>query len=826
MDKTLIKKILNYGLPVLLFIFISYAYFPGLLEGKVIMGNDTRVSTAKASEIAAHREKFDEEPLWSNSQFSGMPAYFVSTRYTSNLFRYVNNVLLIGSRPSSYMILGMVTFYILLIAFGLNPWLSLIGALAFGLTTNSFVLLQAGHMSKVHTYSYMAGLIAGLVLTFRGKQLLGSALFGVFLALMLMAGHPQMTYYALIIALIYGIFELVEAVKTKAIPVFIKRTGLLLVAIILAVGSNFSRLYTQYEYTDYSTRGKTELTKPQGEKTTQGLDHDYILHWSNSIAETFALMIPDFRGGGNADPKADTEFYKQVMPLLKQQIIQSGKSVKEATHDAERQIGTFFYWGGKPTTDGPMYHGAIICFLLILGLFLVKGKYKWWLAVATALSIMLSWGKFFPLLSHLFIDYFPMYDKFRDATMLMVIAQLTMPLLGLLALNEFFTGKHSKKYILKALYWSFGLTGGLALLFAIIPSIAGSFTGNYDNQLPAELQDLLVEGRIQSFTSDAFRAFLFIAAAFAGMYAFFLNKVKKEYLLALLAVLMVADLWFVGQRYLTNDDLVKPVKGIAYEPSPADLAIKKDTDPNYKVLNLSVSTFNDASTSNHHFSVGGYDGAKMRRYQEFIERRLGDDIQYLSANLKTEQYEVFKNTPSLNMLNTKYVILNPQSAPLPNKYALGHGWFVDNIKFVPTADDEVAALKTLAPSETAIVNQKYSDLVEGFNFRKDPSASIKLLEYRANYLKYEAQTQTDQLAVFSEIYYPKGWDAYIDGEKTGHLNANYILRAIPVPAGKHTIEFRFHPKSYFTGNKVSFASSLLLLLLLIGAVVKNILKPN
>ncbi|MFB6320388.1 YfhO family protein [Saccharicrinis sp. FJH54] len=825
MNNSLIKKILNYGLPVIIFIFISYAYFPGLLEGKSLMGHDTKVATAKSSEIEKFRKEYGEEPLWTNAVFSGMPAYFISTRYTANLTRFVNRIIEFGKRPSSYLIIAMLSFYVLLISFGVNPWLSMIGALAFGFTTNTFVLLQAGHMSKVHTYAYMGGFVAGFILTFRGKRILGAAMAGVFLSLMILSGHPQMTYYTGIIVLIYGIFELVEAIKQKTYASFLTNVGLLLVAVLLAFGSNFSRLYTQYEYLKYSTRGESELTK---DKTvaTGGLDKDYILSWSNSVAETFALMIPDFRAGGAADYKPESEFTKQVLPGLKQQFIQSGNSAKDAQHDAERQVGSLFYWGGKPTTDGPMYHGAVICFLFILGLFLVKGKYKWWLLVATVLSIMLSWGKYFPALSHLFIDYFPMYDKFRDVTMLMVIAQFTMPLLALLGINALIKGEYDKPKLKKALYWSFGLTGGLALIFALIPSIAGNFSGKYDSQLPANLLESLRSSRIHALRSDAFRAFMFIAVALAGIWAWMSGKFKKEYFYTLLAVLVVADLWFVDQRYLSNKDLVRHKPGIGYEQTYADKIILKDKDPDFKVLNLSVSTFNDASTSNYHFSIGGYDGAKMRRYQELIEHSMSKDMQYIAQNIRTEQLDVFQHTPILNMLNTKYVILSPQSAPAYNKYAYGHAWFVTKIELVPTADAEILAMKTLKPDKEAVVNEQYSDVLGGFEFVRDTSATIKLEEYRTNYLKYKSQSKTDQLAVFSEIYYPKGWDAFIDGKPVEHVNADYVLRALPVRAGEHVIEFRFEPKSYSVGNKVSFASSLLLILLLIGAAGKELFRKN
>ena len=810
------KKVLHYLLPVLLFIVIAYAYFPGLLEGKQLIPNDTRVSMAAASEITAHREKFGEEPLWTNAMFSGMPAYYISTRYKANLTQYANKVMLIGTRPASYLIMAFISSYILLLVFGVNPWVAFVGAFAVSFTTNNFILLGAGHMSKVHTISYMGGVVAGIILTYRGKKLLGGSLLALFLSLMFMSNHLQITYYTFLMLLVLGIVYFIDALKNQTIPAFLANSVVLFAALILAVASNFSTLYTGWEYSKYSTRSKTELTK-NVENTTAGLDRDYITAWSYGRAESFTLLIPDFRNGGSADAKRGTDFYKQVQPLLKNQFVQSGYSAAEAAKTADRQVGSLFYWGVKPVTDGPSYHGAVICFFFVLGLFLLKGRDKWWLLSATILALLLSWGRYFPLLTNFFIDYFPFYNKFRDTTTLMSVVQFTMPVLAVLALNNIIRGDFNINKINKALFWSFGLTGGLALLFAVIPSLAGSFSGAHDGQLPANLRDLLVESRISAFKADAFRSFMLIVLAFVGVWFFVKKKLASKYLVGALIVLVAIDFWFVNQRYLDNGDLTRPVKS-AYEATAADKMIIQDSDPNYKVLNLAVSTFNDATTSNYHFSVGGYHGAKMRRYQELIENRLAGEIQYIGKNLKTMQLGVFASTPALNMLNTKYVILNPQSQPLPNPMALGHAWFVNDIIWVDDADGEIEALHRFNPKTTAVINRNFQHLLPGSNPKTDSVASVELKEYRANYLKYETNNAQDGLVVFSEIYYPKGWEAYVDGKPAEHLNVNYVLRGLPVPAGSHVVEFRFHPKSYFVGNQISFASSLLLILVLLGSI--------
>jgi hypothetical protein len=811
------KKVLHYLLPVLLFIVIAYAYFPGLLEGKRLIPNDTRVSMASSREIIEHREKFGEEPLWTNVMFSGMPAYLISTQYKTNLTRYVNRILEIGKRPASFLILCFISVYILLLVFKVNPWIAFIGAFAVSFTTNNFILLGAGHMTKVHTIAYMGGAVAGAILAFKGKKLFGGALFGLFVSLMFMSNHLQITFYTFLMLLVIGIVYLVDAIKKHTIGSFFSSVGVLVAALVFAIGSNFSNIYTTYEYSKFSTRSKTELTK-NVENKTAGLDRDYITAWSYGRAESFTLLIPDFRNGGSADAKKGTDFYKQVQPLLKNQFMQSGYSASEASKTADRQVGSLFYWGVKPVTDGPAYHGAVICFFFVLGLFLLKGRDKWWLLSATLLALLLSWGRYFPLLTNFFIDYFPFYNKFRDTTTHMSVVQFTMPVLAVLAVNNIVKGDYNKLKIGKALLWSFGLTGGLSLIFAVIPSLAGSFSGPHDGQLPANLRDLLVESRISAFKADAFRSFVLIVLAFAGVWFYVKQKLASKYLVGALVLLVGIDFWFVNQRYLDNGDLTRPVK-TAYEATAADKMLKQDNDPNYKVLNLAVSTFNDATTSNYHFSVGGYHGAKMRRYQELIENRLAGEIQYIGKNLKTMQLGVFGSTPALNMLNTKYVILNPQSQPLPNPMALGHAWFVNDVIWADDADGEIEALNRFNPKTTAVINRTFQHLLSGSSPKADSVATVELKEHRANYLKYETKSQHDGLVVFSEIYYPKGWDAYIDGEPVEHLNVNYVLRGLPVPSGSHVVEFRFHPQSYFVGNQISFASSLLLILVLLGSIV-------
>lgn len=814
--KTRENNFWHYLFPIIIFFFISLLYFiPDILEGKKISMHDITQFKGMSKEIVDHRTAYAEEPLWTNSMFGGMPAYLVSTQYKSNFLRYVHRVLLLFDfRPVSFIFLYLIGAYLAFLMFGVNPWLSAAGAIAYAFSSYFFVIIQAGHVSKVLALGYMPPVIAGVYAAFRGKAIMGSLIAGLFLGLQIMVNHLQISYYTLLIILILGIFELVNALKTNSLKTFLKPIPWLVVFVLLAVGSNFSNLITTYEYGKYSIRGKSELSA-NAENKTSGLDKDYATQWSYGIGETFTLLIPDLMGGSSTGQlKAGSHTYD---------FIKSRYGAGEAKKFAANAP---LYWGKQPITSGPVYVGAVVFFLFILGIFIVKGHIKWWLFVVTVFSIVLAWGHNFSLFTNFMFDYFPGYNKFRSVTMTLIMAEFAMPLLAILAVKELLTGEIPKEVFMKALKITVAGLGGLLLL---IMAIAGSFdmTSAYDEQFISqglgELVDNLRMDRLAMLRADAFRSLIFIALTAGLIYMAYLKKIRLNMLIAGLALLILVDLWPVNKRYLNSKDFVtKKEDKTPFTPSTADMVILRDKDLSYRVLNWAVSPLQDASTSWFHKSLGGYHGAKMRRYQELFENAIQPEVMRLYGTLqKRPVMEAIDSTMAtmnaLNMLNMRYFIYDPEAPPLVNRNELGNAWFVQDILTVPNADAEISAISSFNPSKQAVVDERFMEHLDGFHATADTSANILLTEYKANYLKYAATTAAEQLAVFSEIFYDKGWQAYIDGDPVPHFRVNYILRAMRIPAGNHTVEFKFHPKSYFVGEKVSLASSLLLLLTILGA---------
>ncbi|MFO7369526.1 MAG: YfhO family protein [Bacteroidales bacterium] len=813
--KPFYKAAPRYIIPIIIFFFLSLAYFvPDVLEGRKLSQHDIVQFKGMSKEVVDHREKYGEEPLWTNSMFGGMPAYLVSTQYKSSVLRQVHRIFtLFNFRPVCFIFLYLVGAYLAFLLFGVNPWLSMAGAIAYAFSSYFFVIIEAGHVSKVFALAYMPPVIAGVYAAFRGKALLGSLTTGLFLGLQIVVNHVQITYYTLLIILILGIFELVNTIKTKEYIEFLKPVAWLIFFVILAVGANFSSLYTTYEYGKYSIRGKSELSVNAENKTT-GLDKDYATGWSYGIGETFSLLIPNINGGSTTgELKAGSNTYD---------LIKSRYGNSEAKKFCS---SVPLYWGKQPGTSGPVYIGAAIMFLFVLGMLLVKGPVKWWLFIVTVFSIMLSWGHNFNALTNLMFDYFPGYNKFRSVSMTLIMAEFAMPLLAILTVKEILTREIPKQEFMKAMkYAAIGL-GGIILL---IMAIAGSFdmTSQYDDQFRSqgmgEIVDAIQKDRLSMLRTDAFRSLIFIALTAALIYVVFLKKVKFSTFIILLSLLVLVDLWPVNKRYLNSKDFVtKKEDKNPFTPSTADMLILKDRDTNFKVLNMSLSPLQDASTSYFHKSLGGYHGAKMRRFQELFDHNIqGEMMSIINTLQKRPVPEAVDSTMAtlnaMNMLNTRYIIYNPDAPPLVNKNELGNAWFVKEFMMVPDADAEIAAIATFKPSEQAVVDERFSSLLKGFKPVYDSTAKISLTEYRANYLKYSSVSQADQLAVFSEVYYDKGWKAFVDGKPVPHFRANYLLRAMVIPSGSHVIEFRFHPNSYFIGEKISLASSILLILLLAG----------
>ncbi|NQU51374.1 MAG: YfhO family protein [Bacteroidetes bacterium] len=816
MLKNIFSKTAGINILILFFILIlSLFYFYPQLEGKVLQQSDITHFKGMAKELQDYRNETGEEAIWTNTLFSGMPGYMISVLYPGNVANNIHHWLRKMFHPAAMLLLYMLGFFILLLSLKINRWLSLAGAIAFGFSSYFLIIIGAGHNTKAYAIGYLPIVIAGVLMVFRGKRIPGTVLFSLALSLELLANHFQITYYGLLLIVLFGIFEFIYAIKEKALAPFFKSALYLFTGAVLAIGMNFSRLYTTYEYSKETIRGPSELTSDNTNKTS-GLNKDYVVQWSYGIDETMTLLIPNFKGGASQiSAGIDSESYK----ALQQKGVQNPRQAVNSI---------IMYHGDQPGTSGPVYLGAIIVFLFVLGLFIVKGRYKWWLLSATIISIVLSWGGNIMWLTSFLLDHLPMYNKFRTPSMSLVIAQIAMPLLGFIALNNILTGEIAKKEALNGLKWAAIITGGLSLLFAVLPGIAGDFNSQYDLRL--QLPDWLIESAITdrkaALSSDAFRSFLFIALAVGALYMWHLKKIKTNLFIAVLGLLILVDLWAVDKRYLNNDNFVSKREATNPFPEmPVDKAILQDTDLSYRVLPLQ-NTFQDARTSYYHKNVGGYHAAKMRRYQEIIENHLMPEMQQMVKGLQSgsQPDSIFSQLPVINMLNSRYIIYDLNQAPIRNPMALGNAWFVNSFELVENADEEIAALKGFSPASKAIVDTRFSEFVEGKTFTKDMEGNIELTEYQPNYLKYSTKATTEQLTVFSEVYYDKGWEAFIDGEIVPHFRVNYILRALTLPAGEHTLEFKFEPKSYFIGNKISMASSIVLLLLILGFSFTEIKK--
>ncbi len=813
--KNLLRKSGPYILAIVLFLVISVIYFSPVLEGKKLQSSDGAQFKGMSKEIVDYRNTTGKEALWSNNMFSGMPAYLTSTLYSGEILSSIQKSVTSISQPVMILTLSFTFFFILCLLMDIGVWAAFAASLAYGMMTFTFVVMVTGHLTKAHALTYTSLVVAGMLVAFNKNKIAGSIITAIGLSLMLSANHLQMTYYAFILALILGITYLVYAVHEKTLADFTKTAGFLVFAALIAVGTNFSRLYTTYEYGKFSIRGQSELSL-NNENQSSGLDRNYILDYSYDLGEAMTAFIPRFKGGGMSEPlSTSSETYKF---LADAQGAQKAKQIAES--------GMPMYWGSQPISGAPFYFGAVLCFLFVFGLFVVKGKDKWWLVAVFVVSLLLSLGKNFSLLTNLMLDFFPGYNKFRDVKNIIVIQQFAMALLGVLAIKKVYQRKISSEEFMKALKYSAGIAGGLALIFAIIPGLAGSFSGNTDAQYlkmgwPQQLIDALIADRKSALRIDAFRTFVFVALAAAGLWAYWNNKIKAQYAIVLWVGLVLVDMWPVNKKYFNNDNFTSQREvAVPFQEMPVDKEIKKDKDLYYRVLNLQ-NPMADARTSFFHKSLGGYHGAKMKRYNELYSYAIEPEIQLLITGFEKPEGidSVMNHLSVINMLNTKYFIYDLNQPPLPNSHALGNAWLVKSVKVVDNADQEVSAIKSFDPKSTAIVNKSFTNSLEGFSSGTG-EGEIKLTEYQPNYLKYDATVNSgSQLAVFSEIYYPKGWKSFIDGKETPHIQADYVLRAMVIPAGKHQIEFKFEPSSYFLGNKVSLASSILLLLAIGGYLV-------
>ena len=823
------KNILSIIAAIIAFAAITLVYFSPVLQGKLVKQHDIEMHKGMAQEIDNYRNVTGEQTLWTNAPFGGMPAWNISVQQKGNLTLPFYKALRIGLPQSlSSVFISMLGFFVLLLVLDCGFWISFIGAIAYGFTSYLFIVIGAGHNAKAMAMAYMAPVIAGVLLTYKGKYLWGCILTAFALAFEIRTGHIQITYYLLLIIVILIIAELISDLKNKQLGHFLKASLGLVVAAILGILTCSTTLYGNYEFGKETTRGKPVLTRNEANQT-KGLDRDYITQWSYGKGETWSLLIPNAKGGASA-------YIGKKNPALEKADRQFRDSIAQSSA----------YWGDQPGTSGPVYVGAIVVFLFVLGALTVKGKLKWALLIATLLSILLSWGKNFMGFTNFFLDYVPFYDKFRAVSMTLVIAEVTMPLLGFLGLAEIAKSPESFKQNLKKFYIALGITAGICLVFYLAPKAFFSFLSQNeaeqfaamskgkDGALYANFATQLEDVRVAIFRKDTLRSLLFIILAAVPIFLYGKGKLKGQIAFPILAVLVLIDMFPIDKRYLNNNNFLpkQRVKN-PYTESVADKAILADNSLDFRVMDLTKDMFNDASTCYFHKSLGGYSGAKLRRYQDIITQYLGGELNQLRGTKSIqEMMQVMAQLKVANMLNTKYIIYNPEAQPISNPFAFGNAWIANDIKWVDTPNDEIDAIANTDLQHTAILNKEFAQQVGNYRLTDSILPQIVLTEYQPNKLTYRfngvssSSTTADYLVVFSEIWTSKGWKMYIDGQEQPLLRANYLLRAALVPSGEHEIVMEYAPKAYKTGNTVTFASSLIMILGLIGAILFTIKKKK
>ena len=817
------KKFLPDLIAILAFIVISFIYFfPAITEDRILFQHDTVAGAGAGQEAKEYYERTGERTRWTNALFGGMPTYQMSPSYDSTEpLTFVQKVYHLFLPNYVWLtFIMMLGFYILLRAFGIPAWLAGLGGIIWGFSSYFFILIAAGHIWKFITLAYIPPTIAGIVLAYRKKYLLGGIITALFMAMQILSNHVQMTYYFLFVILfmVGAFFE--DAWRKKELPQFFKATGVLIVAGLIGVSINLSNLYHTYEYSKETMRGKSEL-KYEGaaaKQTSSGLNRDYITQWSYGIGETFSLLVPNVKGGASVPLSRSEKAMEKANPMYSSLYSQLTQ-----------------YFGDQPMTSGPVYVGAFVLMLFILGCFIVKGPMKWALLGATIFSILLSWGKNFMGLTDFFIDYIPMYNKFRAVSSILVIAEFTIPLLAILTLKEILTKPELLKEKLKYIYISFGLTGGLALLFAIAPRlffptyIPGNEMAALQNALPADQLSPIIanleEMRVHLFTSDAWRSFFIVTIGTLLLLAYNAKKLKATWTVAAIALLCLGDMWSVNKRYLYDEQFIpKSEQTATFRKTQTDELILQDPSLDYRVLNFAGNTFEENNTSYWHKSVGGYHAAKLRRYQEMIDHHIAKEMQAAYQEVATAGGQMDSvnaaKFPVLNMLNTKYFIFpagqQGQTVPIENPYTFGNAWFIDKIQYVNNANEEIDAIGQVDLQQTAIVDSKFKEALKGVNEGyKDSLSTIRLTSYDPNQLVYETSSPQDGIVVFSEIYYP-GWTATIDGKPADIARADYILRAMNVPAGKHTIEMRFDTQSLHITEGIAYGA---MALLLVGVII-------
>lgn len=833
-----IKSFLPDALAVIGFIIIGFLYFyQPVTEGLVITGHDHTGGVGAGVEMQEYYQRTGERTRWTNVLFSGMPTYQMAPSYDStDTLVGLQRVYQLGLPTFvMYIFIMLLGFYILLRAFDFKVWMAALGAVLWAFSSYFFIIIGAGHIWKLMALAYIPPTIAGMVWCYRGKFLWGGLVTSFFLALQILSNHVQMSYYFLSVMLLMSLAYLIDAIRQQQLATWLKATGVLVVSACIGLSINLSNLYHTYEYSKESMRSKSELThreiKDPSNQTSSGLERDYITAWSYGIGETWSLLVPNVKGGASVPLTASKTAMEKANPQY------------TPVYQALGQ-----YWGEQPGTSGPVYVGAFVLLLFVLSLFVVKGPMKWCLLAATILSVLLSWGRNFMGFTDFFLDYVPMYDKFRTVASILVVAEFTIPLLAMLGLKKIVDEPEVLKKNLKLLYVSFALTGGVAFLFAVMPDV---FFGEYisssemnmlqgavsQGYIPgdmfASILDNLSDMRRAVFVADAWRSFAIVSIGLLLLLLYNVKKLSAGLLTVALLVLCLADMWQVNKRYLNDGMFSEPLpKTNTIAKTSTDEYILQDPDKDYRVLNLSANTFNESNTSYYHKSIGGYHPAKLRRYQEMIEEHIVPEMSKFAraaSQTKGDLSQVNGDTifPVLDMLNVKYVIMGQeggQTFPLPNPHANGNAWFVGQVKYVNNADEEILSLHEVNPKEVAVVDRRFEAQLQHAAAvqPKDSLSTVRLTRYDANALTYEVSSTQGGVVVFSEIYYPS-WQAFVDGKPVDIARADYILRAIRVEPGKHTVEFKFDPKSLHRTEAVANTALVVLMLLFLFLAGKEVI---
>lgn len=851
-DQSLLKQIIPHIIAIVVFLAITMIYFSPLIDGKVLQQGDTQQFQGSAKELIDYYYQDGGSSAWTGSMFSGMPSYQIGVwGGTPNFLDYLEAPFkALGSTSAGAVFTGMLMAYILFCIMGFGPFVSILGAIAYSLSSYNIIIIEAGHVTKAWALAYMPLIVAGIMALFKNKILLAGLLMALGLALQIKNNHLQITYYTGLFCLILFIAYAIGKIREKDIKDLLKACGVMTLALALALLCNMGNIYANAEMARESTRGKSELSNPStAEKQSSGLDKDYAFAWSYGKAETLSLLVPNIYGGVSRPFDDKSESYKVLMSQLQNNRI--------SEQDANILFrGGSQYWGEQPFTSGPVYFGAIICFLFILGMIIIRSNVKWALLIGTIFFIFLSWGKNMEWFNDFFFYYFPLYSKFRAVSMALVIPSLSVIMIAVWGLKEFLSGQIEKEKLKKALFISLGVTGGLTFLLWIMPGAFFNFASSMDEPrnltVIPEYYQAILEQRKALLSADAMRSCIFILLSGAILFFTLKTKIEKRevglYVSIALAILILADLWPVDKRYLNDNNFINKntYTTQTFSQSVADKSILKDKHPSYRVLNMN-DPFNETNTSYYHKSIGGYHAAKLKRYQELIDNRLAAEISTLQqatgshfqnaySQLQTATFvegqkpeeilvkwvqdslaPTLRNSVALNMLNAKYMIFHPELPAIENKNAMGNAWFVSEYKFVENADAEITEITSLFdPQQVAVVDKRFEAELSGLSITPDSTATIELTSYKPNILTYKSIANSEQLAVFSEIYFSNGWKAFVDGEEVPHLRADWTLRAMRVPAGEHEIVFKFEPEGYNNSRLAATASSGLLILLLIA----------